>query len=84
MVAAICAAPLILGERGLLDGREAICYPGFEDKLRGAKISDKKVVRDGLYITGKGMGVALEFGLELVRALVSDEKAYELFAAVQA
>ena len=83
-LAAICAAPLILGERGLLDGVEAICYPGFEDKLVGAKISDKKVVRDGLFITAKGMGVALEFGLELVRALVSDEKANELFEAVQA
>lgn len=83
-IAAICAAPLILGERGLLEGYEAICYPGFEDKLLGARISDKKVVRDGLYITGKGMGVALEFGLLLVRALVSDKAADELFAAVQA
>lgn len=83
-LAAICAAPLILGERDLLCGAEAICYPGFEDRLHGAKISAKKVVRDGLYITGKGMGVALEFGLELVRVLVSDEMADELFAAVQA
>ncbi len=83
-LAAICAAPLILGERGVLNGHEAICYPGFEDKLHGAKISDKKVARDGLYITGKGMGVALEFGLELVKVLVSDEKADELYKAVQA
>lgn len=83
-LAAICAAPLILGERGLLDGVAATCYPGFEDKLTGAKISDEKVVRDGLYVTGKGMGATLEFGLELVRVLVSDEKADELFAAVQA
>ena len=83
-IAAICAAPLILGERGVLEGHEAICYPGFEDKLNGAKISDKKVVRDGHFITGKGMGVALEFGLELVRVLVSNEKADELLKAVQA
>ncbi|MBE6613398.1 MAG: DJ-1/PfpI family protein [Ruminococcaceae bacterium] len=83
-LAAICAAPLILGERDLLVGREAICYPGFEDKLHGAKISDKKVAQDGKFITGKGMGVALEFGLKLVEVLVSKEKADELFAAVQA
>ena len=83
-LAAICAAPMILGELGLLDGREAICYPGFEDKLKGAKISEKKVARDGKFITGKGMGVALEFGLALVEVMVSKEKADELFAAVQA
>ncbi len=83
-LAAICAAPMILGELGLLDGREAICYPGFEDKLKGAQISDKKVAVDGRFITGKGMGVALEFGLKLVEVLVSKEKADELFASVQA
>jgi len=83
-LAAICAAPMILGELGLLDGREAICYPGFEDKLKGAKISDKKVAVDGRFVTGKGMGVALEFGLKLVEVLVSKEKADELFASVQA
>lgn len=83
-LAAICAAPLILGELGLLDGKEAICYPGFEDKLIGAKISDKSVAVDGRYITGKGMGVALEFGLDLVSVLVSEEKAAELRSAVQA
>lgn len=83
-LAAICAAPLILGELGLLSGKEAICYPGFEKHLKGAKISESKVVTDGKYITGKGMGVALEFGLALVTALVSKEKADELHAAVQA
>ncbi len=83
-LAAICAAPLILGELGLLDGKEAICYPGFEKHLKGAKISAEKVAVDGRYITGKGMGVALEFGLALVEALVSEEKADELYAAVQA
>ena len=83
-LAAICAAPMILGELGLLEGKEAICYPGFEKHLKGAKISDKKVVTDGKCITGKGMGVALEFGLALVTALVSGEKADELHAAVQA
>jgi 4-methyl-5(b-hydroxyethyl)-thiazole monophosphate biosynthesis len=68
-IAAICAAPFILGKRGLLEGKEAICYPGFEKELTGARISDKKVVRDGNIITAAGMGVALEFGLALVAAL---------------
>ncbi len=83
-LAAICAAPMILGELGLLENKEATCYPGFEDKLRGAKISDKKVARDGKFITAKGMGVSLEFGLTLVSVLCGKEKADELFAAVQA
>lgn len=74
-IAAICAAPSILGKRGLLAGKEAICYPGFEDKLLGAKISEKRVVVDGKIITAAGMGVALEFGLSLVAILCGEEKA---------
>ena len=85
-LAAICAAPLILGELGLLKGKRAICYPGFEERLIGAEIAPEgvSVVTDGTVITGKGMGVALEFGLALVGVLVSYEKADELRAAVQA
>ncbi|MCI8387444.1 MAG: DJ-1/PfpI family protein [Clostridiales bacterium] len=83
-LAAICAAPSILGELGLLRGKEAICFPGFEDKLDGAVISGKSVVRDGKIITAKGMGVALEFGLALVSALVDDATAEQLRASVQA
>ena len=83
-VCAICAAPSVLGKRGYLRGKEAICYPGFEEYLEGAKISDKKVVRDGKIITGAGMGVALEFGLMLVSALCGEEKAKELKKAVLA
>ena len=77
-IAAICAAPMVLGHRGLLAGKEAICYPGFEDHLTGANISDKRVVRDGKIITAAGMGVALEFGLALVEALKGQEAAEEL------
>ena len=84
IIGAICAAPSILGEKRILSGREAICFPGFEDSLIGAKLSEKFVVRDGNVITAKGMGVALQFGLELVSALVSPEKAAELKASVQA
>ena len=83
-LAAICAAPSILGEKGILRGCEAICFPGFEDSLAGAKLSGKSVVRDGNIITAKGMGVALDFGLMLVSALCGDEKAASLRASVQA
>ena len=81
-IAAICAAPSILGEMGLLQGKEAICYPGFEDKLTGAVISKSRVVRDGNIVTAAGMGVALELGLELVAILCGKPKAEELRHAV--
>lgn len=77
-IAAICAAPKILGALGILDGREAICYPGFESELAGAKISDKRVVRDGKIITAVGMGAAVEFALEIVSVLVSPEVSEKL------
>lgn len=81
-VCAICAAPSVLGKRGYLRGKEAICYPGFEKHLEGARISGKKVACDGKIITGAGMGVALEFGLALVGALCGEEKAAGLKKSV--
>ena len=81
-ISAICAAPSILGEMGLLKGKEAICYPGFEDKLIGARISEKKVVKDGKIITAAGMGVATDMGLCIVETLVDKEKAENLRTAV--
>lgn len=83
-IAAICAAPMILGKRGLLSGKSAICYPGFEDKLVGARISDKRVVKDGKIITAAGMGVALEFGLEIVSALLGKEASDKIRKGVMA
>jgi 4-methyl-5(b-hydroxyethyl)-thiazole monophosphate biosynthesis len=77
-IAAICAAPRILGELGLVEGRYAVCYPGFEKYLRGAKPTTKSVVCDGNIITGIGMGAAVEFALELVRVLVSEEESEKL------
>ena len=75
-LAAICAAPLILGKRGLLAGKHAVCYPGFEKELQGAIVSETAgVVTDGNITTAKGMGVAFEFGIELVRVLYGKEKA---------
>ena len=84
VIAAICAAPFILGKRGLLRGRRATCYPGFEEYLEGAAEIGGKVVRDGNVITATGMGVALEFGLELVSVLVSPERAAAIRDAVRA
>lgn len=81
-IAAICAAPSILGGRGILCGKEAICYPGFEEKLVGAEISSRRVAVDGKIITAAGMGVALDFGLVLVEILCGKEKADSLRKAV--
>lgn len=83
-IAAICAAPMVLGKRGLLNGKRAICYPGFEKFLDGAYLADLRVVRDGNIITAAGMGVALPFGLELVAALKGNEAAEEIRAAILA
>ena len=68
-IAAICAAPSVLGSLGLLCGKEATCYPGFEAELMGAAVSEKKVVRDANIVTAAGMGVALDFSLECLRLL---------------
>ena len=80
-IAAICAAPMILGKLGLLSGKEAICYPGFEEHLLGAKISEKTVANDGFFTTAKGMGAAIEFGLTLVALLKGEETAEKLRAS---
>lgn len=80
---AICAAPFVLGKRGLLEGKKAVCFPGFEEYLEGATVvEDKIVVRDGNIITAKGMGAAFSFGLELVRALKDDSTADKISASV--
>ena len=79
-IAAICAAPLILGRRGLLEGRRAVCYPGFENELKGAEIVDACVVTDGNITTAKGMGSALAFAKELV-SLICGEKVKDSLSA---
>jgi len=73
--AAICAAPMILGKRGALRGKRAVCYPGFEQYMDGAETADAKVITDGSITTGKGAGAAVEFGLELVTLLCGKETA---------
>ncbi|QRN41850.1 MAG: DJ-1 family protein [Neisseriaceae bacterium] len=68
-VAAICAAPMLLGQMGLLKDKKATCYPGFESYLEGANIVDKQVVVEGNIITAKGPAVAVEFALTLLEYL---------------
>ena len=80
-VGAICAAPLILGKRGLLSSRRAVCYPGFEAELVGATVLDTSVVTDGQFTTATGAGVAVLFGAELVRVLCGVETAKKLLAS---
>ncbi len=75
LVAAICAAPSVLGQAGLLKGRRAACYPGFEEKLTGADVSTDEVVRDGHIVTSRGMGTAIPFGLALTAYFLGQEKA---------
>ena len=70
----IGAAPSILGHKGVLKGKKAVCYEGFEQQLEGAEVLTEPVVIDGNIITARGAGVAIEFGLKLVEALVSAER----------
>ncbi len=82
-LAAICAAPSVLGANGILEGKQAVCYPGFEKELTGAKILEAPVVRDKNVITARGLGTAVEFGLAIVEMLVSREKAKEIKEQIQ-
>ena len=74
-LAAICAAPLVYGRLGLLNGKNATCYPGFEHELKGANCLKKTVVCDKNFITGCGPGAAFALGHAIVTALISREKA---------
>lgn len=73
--AAICAAPSVLAQYGLLAGRRATCYPGFESKCTGAHMVDADVVTDGPITTGRALGAAIPFALELVRLLTGEQAA---------
>ncbi len=83
LICAICAAPMILGKKGLLKGRNAVCFPGFEDELNGAVISTDYVCNSDGIITAKGMGSALNFGLEIVAELIDKETSDKLRATLQ-
>ena len=77
-LAAICAAPMVLGNLGILKGKKAVCYPGFESYLAGADLSSKPFLTDEKIITGRGVGSALQFSLEIVRVLKGEQSAEHL------
>ena len=72
-LAAICAAPMVYGHMGLLNGKNATCYPGFESELAGATYTAAPVEKDGNIITGKGPAVVLPFAYALAEVLVGEE-----------
>ena len=82
-IAAICAAPSILGHRGQLNGKRATCFPGFEKDCAGAVILDEPAVADGRIITGKGAGAAIDFALTIVEQLKGRSVSDALRAAMQ-
>lgn len=76
VIAAICAAPMVLGSHGLLEGKKATCYPSFESMLKGAEVSADYVVVDGNIITGKGPAAAKDFAFAIASKFV-DAKVIE-------
>ncbi|MBF0198931.1 MAG: DJ-1/PfpI family protein [Planctomycetes bacterium] len=78
LVAAVCAAPMVLGAHGLLEGKKATCYPGFEEKLLGATCVEDKVVLVDNVLTSRGPGTTADFAYEIVKILVSEKTAQEL------
>lgn len=69
LVAAICAAPGVLGANGILQGKRATCHPGWEEKLTGAILSEENAVVDGNIITSRGMGTSIDFSLAIIEKL---------------
>lgn len=79
---AICAAPRVFGKLGFLEGKRAVCYPGFEDELDGAITSIDPVMQDGNIITSRGMGTAMLFGLKLVEVMKGREVAEHIKSSI--
>lgn len=81
-LSAICAAPMVYGQLGILKGKKATCYPGFEKYLEGAHTTGAMVEQDAHFITGKGPGAAFDFGFAIVTKLAGKEKADEVKAGM--
>ena len=81
-VAAVCAAPTVLGELGILDGRKATSYPSFADKLICGEYLEQPVVRDGHIITSRGMGTCIDFAGEIITALKDQATAEQIKTAI--
>ena len=82
-VAAVCAGPSVLGKAGLLKGKKATCFPGWEDKLDCGEYTGEGVVTDGLITTGRGLGFSIELGRELIRLLEGEETALDMKKRIQ-
>lgn len=82
-LAAICAAPSVLGQNGLLNGKKAACYPGFEAELKGADVVMDAAVIDGNIITSRGMGTAIDFALAIIETLADKDTAKQLADSIQ-
>ena len=83
VVGAICAAPFILGKKGVLKGKNATCFPGFEEYLEGANVLCDGVVTDGKIITAKGAGVAWEFGAAITELVTDKMKSDNILRGIQ-
>lgn len=83
LVAAICAAPSVLGELQLLQGKKATCFPGFENQLHGAEVLNQKAVADGNIITAKGLGAAVEFAHAIISYLINSKTADQVVKTIQ-
>lgn len=73
LVAAICAGPITLGKLGIVKGKNATCYPGFEDQLEGCNYKDELIVVDGNIITGRGPAAAIPFAFEILKHVAPDK-----------
>lgn len=83
LLAAICAAPSVLGHKNLLNNKNAVCFPGFEKELYGAEITDAFAVTDGNIITAKGAGSASEFAFEIITYFLGKDAAVKVKDSVQ-
>ena len=81
-IAAICAAPTVLGNLGLLKGKRITCYPGVETEIQGAVMLRTQVAVDGNIITSRGVGTAIAFALKLIEVLVGEDKSREIAEAI--
>ncbi len=77
-LSAICAAPMVYGEMGILENQKYVCYPGFEKTVKGGELQEEKVVVSGNFLTAKGPGAAIEFSLKIVEVLLDKNMANEL------
>ena len=82
LIAAICAAPIILGQMSLLEGEKAVCYPSFENQLKGADVQFNKVEISENIITARGAGCAIEFALTIIETLCGKSKSEEIAQSI--